>query len=59
MVPSSGVAGAEEEGEGEGGDEEENEVEISLLRPLLVPVDSGVNTSGESDESEAIMRGAV
>ena len=28
-------------------------------RPLLVPVDSGVNTRGESDESEAIVRGAM
>ncbi len=28
-------------------------------RPLLVPVDSGVNTRGDSDESEAIVRGAM
>ena len=39
--------------------EEERERDISLLRPLLVPVDSGVNTSGESDESDAIARAAV
>ena len=40
------------------GNEGEEGTEKSTM-PLLVPVDSGASTSGESDKSKAIVRGAM